>query len=75
MLSIDHKGLESETGFVAICSWKVSGSVLHWGHVHRRANQYSARFIVKAVGESWKIADLEVLKEIRIDPVTGERLS
>jgi hypothetical protein len=75
VLSTEQQGLEGETGFVATCSWRVSGSVLHWGHVHRRANQYAAKFVVKAVRGVWKITDLELLEEIRIDPVTGEKLS
>jgi hypothetical protein len=75
MLATEQSGLEGEAGFVATCSWKVSGSVLHWGHVHRRANQYYARFAVKAVDGMWKISDLEPLEETRIDPLTGERLS
>ena len=75
MLGTEQRGLEGETGFVATCSWRVSGSVLHWGHVHRRANQYAARFVVKAVDGAWKITDLDLLEEIRIDPVTGEKLS
>jgi hypothetical protein len=75
MLATEQQGLEGETGFVATCSWKVSGSVLHWGHVHRRANQYAARFVVRAVDGAWKITDLELLEEIRIDPITGEKLS
>ena len=75
MLATDQSGLEGEAGFVATCSWKVSGSVLHWGHVHRRANQYAARFVVRAVDGMWKITDLERLEEIRIDPLTGEKLS
>lgn len=75
MLGAAQEGLEGETGFVATCSWKVSGSVLHWGHTHRRANQYAARFVVKAVDGIWKITDLELLEEVRIDPITGEKLS
>jgi hypothetical protein len=75
MISTEQEGLEGETGFVAKCTWRVSGSVLHWGHVHSRANQYAARFVVKAVEGAWKIAELELLEEIRIDPNTGEKLS
>ena len=25
------------------CKWNVTGTVEHWGHIHTRENQYSAR--------------------------------
>jgi hypothetical protein len=44
------------------------GSVGHWGHIHIRKNQYEASIVVEAVEGSWKITDLELLEEERIDP-------
>jgi hypothetical protein len=49
-------------------SWTAMGSVGHWGHIHIRKNQYEANIVVEAVEGSWKITDLELLEEERIDP-------
>jgi hypothetical protein len=43
------------------------GSVGHWGHVHIRKNQYDANITVEPVGGTWKITDLELVEEKRID--------
>ena len=40
----------------------------HWGHVHTRKNLYDAIITVKAVDGNWKITELELLEEQRIDP-------
>jgi hypothetical protein len=50
--------------------WTAQGSVGHWGHVHMRKNQYAAIVTVEADKGAWKIADLEVLEEKRIDPAS-----
>ncbi|MGB5874749.1 MAG: hypothetical protein WBG01_11470 [Bacteroidota bacterium] len=49
-------------------NWTAMGSVGHWGHIHIRKNQYEANIAVEAVEGSWKITDLELLEEERIDP-------
>jgi hypothetical protein len=49
-------------------NWTAMGSVGHWGHIHIRKNQYEANIVVEAVEGSWKITDLELLEEERIDP-------
>ena len=66
MVESSHENLSGEMGFVSTCTWNVAGSVGHWGHVHRRQNQYQARFVIKAVDGLWKIADLELLQEERL---------
>jgi hypothetical protein len=48
--------------------WTASGAVGHWGHVHTRQNLYEAIVTIEAVQDSWKITDLELLEEKRIDP-------
>ena len=40
----------------------------HWGHIHMRRNLYDAIVRIEAVNGSWKITDLELLEEKRIDP-------
>jgi hypothetical protein len=51
--------------------WTAQGTVGHWGHVHTRRNRYDAIVTVAAVDGSWKITDLEILEEERVDPTFG----
>jgi hypothetical protein len=39
--------------------------------VHTRRNRYDAIVTVEAVDGSWKISDLEILEEQRVDPAFG----
>jgi len=48
--------------------WTAMGTVGHWGHVHTRQNLYDAIVTIQAVDGVWKITDLEVIEENRIDP-------
>ena len=48
--------------------WTALGLVGHWGHVHTRQNRYDAIVTIKPVDGAWKIIDLELLEETRIDP-------
>ena len=43
------------------------GTVGHWGHIHMRKNQYEANINVEPVDGAWKITELELLEEKRID--------
>ena len=51
--------------------WAAQGTVGHWGHVHTRRNRYDAIVTVEAVDETWKITDLEILEEQRVDPASA----
>jgi hypothetical protein len=53
-------------GFVSRATWNVAGSVGHWGHIHRRINQYVAEFTVEEIDGVWKITSLEILEESRL---------
>ena len=57
-----------QRGFVCRCRWNVSGSVGHWGHIHRRTNQYDAVFTVEPVEDVWKIAAIDLREEKRVTP-------
>jgi len=48
--------------------WTARGTVGHWGHIHSRQNQYEAIITVEPVDGAWKITDLELVEEKRIDP-------
>ena len=48
--------------------WTARGTVGHWRHVHTRQNLYDAIVTIEAIDGTWKITDLEVIEENRIDP-------
>jgi len=47
--------------------WTALGKVGHWGHIHSRQNRYDAIVTIKPVAGAWKVVDLELLEEKRID--------
>lgn len=50
--------------------WVTIGEVTHWGHTHERTNKYEAEITVDAVEGTWKLANLELLNEERIQKTT-----
>jgi hypothetical protein len=56
----DHSGQTYE------CQWRVGGTVGHWGHIHRRNNQYRANISIVPVGGVWKMKALDMIEEIRL---------
>jgi len=48
--------------------WTAFGTVGHWGHVHARKNQYEANITIQPLKGAWKITELELVEEKRIDP-------
>ncbi|MHC4402123.1 MAG: hypothetical protein ACYTG0_20825 [Planctomycetota bacterium] len=56
----------AEHGFARRTTWTVAGTVEHWGHVHQRTNQYEALFVVEPVDKAWKITDMVLLDERRL---------
>jgi hypothetical protein len=57
----------SEGGaFTARATWKVGGSVGHWGHVHQRRNRYRADLTVAPVDGAWRLTQVEILEEERL---------
>jgi hypothetical protein len=59
-------------GLLFHAGWTALGTVGHWGHLHTRENQYEANITVEAVDDVWKITELELLEEKRIDPYAVE---
>ena len=53
--------------------WTAMGTVGHWGHIHMRKNQYEANISVEPVDGAWKITDLELLEEKRIDSYANSK--
>lgn len=58
---------QADHGFAYECTWTVTGTVEHWGHIHTRKNKYRARFEVEALPSGWKITDFQPLSEERIE--------
>ena len=66
LLHAEGENLPDEVGLLARATWNVTGSVGHWGHIHKRTNQYQAELTVKAVDGVWKITRLDLLQEERL---------
>ncbi len=66
LIDCDRKGVEDEAGFIANCTWNVTGSVGHWGHIHQRTNQYRAELAISPVDGQWKMIDMRLLSEERL---------
>jgi hypothetical protein len=60
-------------GFGVRATWRVAGTVEHWGHVHERVNQYEALFTIRALDGAWKITGLEMLDQERVSDGTSLR--
>ena len=56
----------SDKGLAFRSGWIVKGVVGHWGHKHRRVNQYDAIIKIKPVNGVWKMFELDVIEEIRL---------
>jgi hypothetical protein len=48
------------------CRWGVTGTIAHWGHVHRRLNRYEALYTVARRGDLWKLVACQVLQHGRV---------
>lgn len=74
--ALESSGLLTEHdqfGFAVRTRWQVDGEVTHFGHTHRRTQEYAARFVVGETPDGWRILGEEVLEEFvvsaeQIDP-------
>ncbi|MCH7548752.1 MAG: hypothetical protein IH969_04305 [Candidatus Krumholzibacteriota bacterium] len=66
MQTVEAEPIGGGDGFVARCTWNVTGSVGHWGHIHTRINRYDATLTVQPVDGVWKITALELIEEERV---------
>ena len=65
---------KSTIGYGMNASWKVAGTVEHWGHIHTRTNLYQADFEIRAVTNSWKISEYTLLGQEQVgEPYIGLR--
>jgi hypothetical protein len=70
---IPAAGGASAGAFDIRCLWQVAGTVEHWGHIHARTNQYTARFHVEAVDTAYKITSMELQAQERVKFETSLR--
>jgi hypothetical protein len=74
ILEVDVNQLDDHPlGRLFHAKWTATGTVGHWGHIHMRKNQYEANITVEPVDGAWKITDLELLEEKRIDSYTQKK--
>ena len=69
IIEATSESLPDELGLKFHSIWNVSGSVEHWGHKHNRVNQYEAKITVKPVDGSWKITNIDLIEEKRVQPI------
>lgn len=62
---------EARAGFTVRARWEVEGAVFHWGHGHRRVNEYEGRYLVLATDRGWRIAGDALLAQRRVDEFDG----
>ena len=65
LLDLDAR-MASDGAVEADVTWRVAGSVGHWGHIHKRQNQYEATLVITPVDGSWKLTSLDLVSEERI---------
>jgi hypothetical protein len=57
---------DEDEGLAYRCGWIARGEVGHWGHTHRRINQYDAIIKIRPVDGAWKMYELELIEEKRL---------
>ncbi len=70
---VDGKMKTAKEGFGFDCTWRVTGTVEHWGHIHTRVNEYAGTFSVTPTPGGWKITDYELTRQKRVKFETGLR--
>ena len=65
VLDVEEVGAEDDD-LAYRCRWQVYGTVGHWGHLHRRTNQYDAIVSLRSVDGVWKLSDLDLIEEVRL---------
>jgi len=60
-------------GFVERVTWRVEGTVEHWGHIHTRVNEYTADIGIGPSQGAWKINSLDVVKQTQVSSAVSLR--
>lgn len=66
-------GAEPASGsFRTRAEWVTIGQVTHWGHTHERTNRYEAEITLVALDRRWRISELDLLDEERLQKVSRQ---
>ncbi|MFW5653462.1 MAG: hypothetical protein ACOC0P_05400, partial [Planctomycetota bacterium] len=71
VLSIGTLPPDDQIGFTVRSRWQVEGAVYHWGHSHRRTNEYLAEYAVIDADGGWRISGNRVLEQKRVAAYDG----
>ncbi|MEZ6059400.1 MAG: hypothetical protein R3C19_03460 [Planctomycetaceae bacterium] len=61
------EGSHKPSEFEVSCRWNLAGTIEHWGHIHRRRNQFDADFVVTCADGAWKLTEIELRNERHLD--------
>ena len=72
ILNLKWEGLTQKEGavnnYTILATWRVHGIVKHWGHTHEKSQQYKARFTIAPRKGVWKIIEIEIIEQVKVDP-------
>jgi len=71
LIDCQARSADDQVGFTADCTWTVTGSVGHWGHIHQRTNRYRAELAIRPLDGQWKMTDMQLLSEERLGTGPG----
>ena len=63
--------LKSSKPYLIRYRWRVAGQVTHWGHTHRRVNDYEAIYMMSSTQRGWRITFVEPLSQTRRPELEG----
>lgn len=49
--------------FKYVGSWKLDGTIEHWGHIHQRETKFDGEFDIELVDDAWKITRMQVVDQ------------
>jgi hypothetical protein len=61
--------VDSGAAYCVRHNWRVYGTVSHFGHRHSRTNEYRAVYTVAARKGLWRITDVRIEQQQRVNPV------
>jgi hypothetical protein len=61
--------------FVSKAEWVTIGQITHWGHTHERTNKYEAQITATLYEGEWKISELDLLNEERVQKVSRQSVT
>ena len=64
--------IENSDDYKIYCKWQVHGNVRHWGHSHKRSNEYEADYTLSVENDLWKIASSSVNLQKRVASPNGK---